>query len=211
LHRTFPRAALSRDSDPEAYDAFMAGLRESFADGPDAPAIAAEHLSRAVERDPEFALAHATLPLVAMSIHLRFAPQRRWLQRAEDHCRRALALDHELPEGHLARAWILWSPAKNFQHADALAALAQVVASRPTLERAHNRMANIYLHIGRLEDARAAHERALQSNPRARTGDLEYFSIYSGTSSARKKRQKPGTDNARRMSARSRPGSLPRC
>ena len=31
----------------------MAGLRESFADQPDALRIAAEHLSRAVERDPD--------------------------------------------------------------------------------------------------------------------------------------------------------------
>ena len=183
LHRRFPRAAPSRDrysSDPEAYNAFMAGLRESFSDQPDTLAIAAEHLSRAVERDPEFALAHATLSLVAMHIHFEFDPQRRWLQRAEDHCRLALALDRELPEGHLARAFILWSPAKNFQHFDALAALEQVLASRPTLERAHNRMSGIYLHIGRLEDARAAHERALRSNPRTRTGNLEYLYIYSG-------------------------------
>ena len=114
LHRRFPRAALSRDrysSDPEAY---MAGLRESFSDQPDKLAIAAEHLLRAVERDPEFALAHATLALVATNIYFEFDPQRRWLQRAEDHCRLALALDHELPEGHLARAWLLWSPARNF-------------------------------------------------------------------------------------------------
>ncbi len=183
LHRRFPRAVPSRErysSDPEAYNAFMAGLRESFGDGPEPLGIAAEHLTHAVERDPEFALAHATLSLVAMNIHLHFDPQRRWLQRAEDHCRLALTLDPELPEGHLARAWILWSPAKNFQEAEALAALEQVIARRPTLERAHNRMANIYLHVGRLEEARSAHERALRSNPRARTGNLEYFYIYSG-------------------------------
>jgi eukaryotic-like serine/threonine-protein kinase len=183
LHRRFPGAALSRDrysSDREAYNAFMAGLRESFGDQPDTLTIAAEHLSRAVERDPDFALAHATLSLVAMNIHFQFDPQRRWLRRAEDHCRLALALDHELPEGQLARAWILWSPAKNFQHLEALAALDQVLASRPTLERAHNRRATISLHIGRLEDARVAHEQALQSNPRTRTGNLEYFLIYSG-------------------------------
>ena len=134
----------------------------------------------AVERDPEFALAHATLSFVSMNIHFEFDPQRTWLQRAEDHCRLALALDPMLPEGHLARAWILWSPAKNFQHAEAIAALEQVLAARPNLERAHNRMASICLHIGRLEEARIAHEQALRSNPRTRTGNLEYFYIFSG-------------------------------
>ena len=36
------------------------------------------------------------------------------------------------------------------------------------------------MHIGRLEEARIAHEQALRSNPRTRTGNLEYFYIYSG-------------------------------
>jgi hypothetical protein len=65
-------------------------------------------------------------------------PQRTLLERAEHHCRRALALDPVLPEGHLARAFILWSPAKNFQHAESIAALEQVLAAQPNLERAHN-------------------------------------------------------------------------
>ena len=184
LHTRFPLAApMSRDrysSDPDAYNAFMAGLRESSADQPDALRIAAEHLSRAVERDPDFALAHATLSLVSMNLHFQFDAQRMWLQQAEDHCRLALTIDPALPEGHLARAWILWSPAKNFQHAEAIAALERVLAARPTLERAHNRMATICLHIGRLEEGRFAHEQALRSNPRTRTGNLEYFYIYSG-------------------------------
>jgi adenylate cyclase len=80
----------------------------------------------------------------------------------------------------LARAWVLWSPAKNFQHAEAIAELEQVLAARPNLERAHNRMATICLHIGRLDEARIAHEQSLRSNPRTRTGNLEYFQIYSG-------------------------------
>lgn len=184
LHSRFNSApGRSRDrysSDPEAYNAFMAGLRDSAADQLETLRIAAEHLARAVEHDPGFALAHATLSLVCMHIHFDLDPQRSWLRQAEDHCARALELDPELPEGHLARAWILWSPAKGFQHAQAIASLDRVLAARPNLERAHNRMASICLHIGRLREGRLAHERALRSNPRTRTGNLEYFHIYSG-------------------------------
>jgi adenylate cyclase len=184
LHSRFPSAVpKSRDrysSDPDAYNEYMGGLHESVSDEQNTLRSAAEHLSRAVERDPEFALAHALLSFVSMNIHFHFDPQRTWLQRAEDHCRLALTLDPMLPEGHLARAWILWSPAKNFQHAEAITALEQVLAARPNLERAHNRMATICLHIGRLEEARIAHEQSLRSNPRTRTGNLEYFYIYSG-------------------------------
>ncbi|OFW04129.1 MAG: hypothetical protein A3H96_17550 [Acidobacteria bacterium RIFCSPLOWO2_02_FULL_67_36] len=184
LHSRFPSAVpKSRDrysSDPEAYNEFMAGLRESSADQPETLRIAVKHLSSAVERDPDFALAHAALSFVSMNMHFQFDSQRMWLQQAEDHCRRALALDPTLPEGHLARAWILWSPARNFQHAEAIAALEQVLVARPNLERAHNRMATICMHIGRLEEGRLAHEQALRSNPKTRTGNLEYFYIYSG-------------------------------
>jgi serine/threonine protein kinase/Flp pilus assembly protein TadD len=184
MHSRFPSGVVrSRDrysSDPEAYNDFMAGLRESASDRSDRLLIAAEQLSSAVARDPEFALAHAMLSFVSMTIHFEFDSQRMWLQQAEDHCRLALALDPALPEGHLARSWILWSPAKNFQHAEAIAALEQVLAARPNLERAHNRMSSICLHIGRLQEARIAHEQALLSNPRTRTGNLEWVYLLSG-------------------------------
>jgi serine/threonine protein kinase len=183
LQSRFPLAVpRSRDrysSDPEAYNEFMAGLRESSSDRQDMLRSAAEHLSRAVERDPEFALAHATLSFVAMNMYFGFDPQRTWLQQAEDHCHRALALDPALPEGHLARAWMLWSPAKNFQHAGAIAALEQVLVARPNLERALNRMSSVCLHIGRLPEARVAYERARRANPQTRTGNLEFIHIYS--------------------------------
>jgi tetratricopeptide (TPR) repeat protein len=184
LHRRFPTSVpKSRDRytrNPRAYDDFMAGLRDSFGDGPDTLRAAAVHLSRAIERDPNFALAHAMLSLVSMDIHFSHDPQRTWLNQAEEHCRRALALDAALPEGQLARAWILWSPAKNFQHAEAIAALEQVLNARPNLERAHNRMSGICGHIGRLPEARRAHERAQCANPKTRTGNLEWTHIYSG-------------------------------
>jgi DNA-binding SARP family transcriptional activator/Tfp pilus assembly protein PilF len=184
LQSRFPLAVpKSRDrysNDPEAYNEFMAGLRESSSGEQDMLRSAAAHLSRSVERDPEFALAHATLSLVSMDMHFHFDPQRTWLRRAEGHCRQALALDPALPEGHLAQAWILWSPAKNFQHAEAIAALEQVLAARPNFERAHNRMATICTHIGRLQEAHMAHEQAQRVNPKTRTGNLEWFYIFSG-------------------------------
>lgn len=81
-----------------------------------------------------------------------------------------MALDPALPEGHLARAFILWSPAKGFQHAEALDVLGRVVAVQPSYEQAHNRIAQICHHIGRLEEGRQAHATAQRSNPRTRSG-----------------------------------------
>jgi tetratricopeptide (TPR) repeat protein len=115
-----------------------------------------------------------------MQIHFAFDAQRTWLEKAEHHCSRALALDPGLPEGHWARSAILWSPARNFQHADAIAALERVLAARPNFDRAHNRMAAICLHIGRFDEARIAHEESQRSNPKNRNYNLEYIYLYSG-------------------------------
>jgi TolB-like protein/Flp pilus assembly protein TadD len=184
LQRRFPSSMRrSRDrysNDPGAYNEFIAGLRDSASDSVDTLRAAAEHLSTATERDPEFALAYATRSLVSMNLHFQFDAQHTRLQQAEDQCRTALALDPTLPEGHLARAWILWSPAKNFQHAEAIAALQQVLVARPNHERAHNRMSSICLHIGRLEEARIAHERAQRATSDTRSGNLEWFYLMSG-------------------------------
>jgi len=93
-----------------------------------------------------------------MQMHFYFDTQRTWLEKAERHCQRALMLDPELAEAHWARAAILWSPAKNFQHAEAIAALERVLEARPNFDRAHNRMAAICLHIGRKGDGMVGKE-----------------------------------------------------
>jgi TolB-like protein len=184
LHRRFPPTiARSRDrysDDSEAYDEYMTGLLEGCSGDKPTLQSAAAHLTRAVERDPRFALAHATLSLVCMDMHFSFDTQRTWLSKAEEHCRLSLALDDALPEGQLARSWILWSPAKGFQHIEAIAALERVLAARPHLERAHNRMSGICGHIGRLPEAQLAHERAQCANPLTRSGNLEWLYIYRG-------------------------------
>jgi tetratricopeptide (TPR) repeat protein len=168
LPLTLRRAADRYSSDTRAFDEFMAGFQESYSGRQEILISAAEHLSRAVGIDPKFPIAHATLALVSAHLYSEFDPQRSWLDKAEHHCREALSLDPALPEGHLARASILWSPAKNFQHAETIAALEQALEAQPNLEGAHNRMSSVCWHIGRTEDAHIANERAQQSNPKAR-------------------------------------------
>ncbi len=79
LRKRFPPAVpKSRDrysSDPEAYNEFMAGLRESYSDRPETIGSAIQHLSKAVERDPELALAHAWLSVASMNMHFEFDPR----------------------------------------------------------------------------------------------------------------------------------------
>jgi serine/threonine protein kinase/Tfp pilus assembly protein PilF len=202
----------SRDrysSDPEAYGEFMTGLRASYGDSPEEFQSAVQHLSRAIEFDAEFALAHAWLSHVSMQMHYYFDPHRAWLEKAEYHYERALTLDPDLPEAHWARSAILWSSAKNFQHEEAIAALQRVLAARPNFDRAHNRMAAICMHIGRLQEARIADERAQRCNPKNRSYNREFICQYGGDFARAKEfgeawfRESPRNKNALWYSAHS--------
>ena len=100
--------------DPLAYAEFMRGYRLSASTDRNTVEEATQHLTNAVTRDPGFALAHASLSLTSATRHFEFDPAMVWLEKAEFHCSRALEIDPDLPEGHVARAFLLWGPSKNF-------------------------------------------------------------------------------------------------
>jgi DNA-binding winged helix-turn-helix (wHTH) protein/tetratricopeptide (TPR) repeat protein len=152
--------------DPVAYAEFVRGYRLSSSGDPALLEEAATRLSNAVTRDPGFSLAHATLSLVCATRHFEFDPASIWLEKAEFHCRRALEVDPDLPEGHVANAFLLWGPSKNFQHLEAIAELRRALALQKNLPQAYNRLGTILAHIGLLDHAREIYERGRPFHPR---------------------------------------------
>ena len=152
--------------DPLAYAEFIRGYRLSSSGDPVLLDEAAQRLSTAVARDPGFSLAHATLSFVCATRHFEFDPGSMWLEKAEFHCRRALEVDPDLPEGHVANAFLLWGPSKNFQHLEAIAELRRALALQNNLPHAYNRLGTILAHIGLLDHAREMYERGRPFHPK---------------------------------------------
>jgi DNA-binding winged helix-turn-helix (wHTH) protein/tetratricopeptide (TPR) repeat protein len=152
--------------DPLAYAEFMRGYRLSASGDASMMDKASQHLANAVTRDPAFALAHATLSLACATRHFEFDPASVWLEKAEFHCRRALDIDPDLPEGYVARAFLLWGPSKNFQHLEAIADLKRALALQNNLSHAYNRLGTILAHIGLLDHAREMYERGRDFHPK---------------------------------------------
>ena len=152
--------------DPMAYTEFIRGYRLGSSGDPAKLEEAAQHLSNAITRDPAFSLAHAGLSLVCATRHFEVDPASEWLEKAEFHCRRALELDPELPEGHVAKAFLLWGPSKNFQHLEAIVELKRALALQNNQPQAYNRLGSILAHIGLLDHAREMFERARPFHPR---------------------------------------------
>jgi DNA-binding winged helix-turn-helix (wHTH) protein/tetratricopeptide (TPR) repeat protein len=152
--------------DPMAYAEFMRGYRITASGDASQMDQASHHLSNAVTRDPAFALAHATLSFACTTRHFEFDPASVWLEKAEFHCQRALQIDRNLPEGHVARAFLLWGPSKNFQHLEAIADLKRALALQSNLPHAYNRLGSILAHIGLLDHSLAMFERGRPFQPR---------------------------------------------
>ena len=126
---------------------------------------AAQHLTNAVMRDPNFALAHATLSFACTTRHFESDTANVWLEKAEFHCRRAL----EIEPGHCQRdTWhrrsLLWGPSKNFQHLEAITDLKRAIHLQNNLPHAYNRLGTILAHIGLLDRARDVRARAVVSS-----------------------------------------------
>jgi DNA-binding winged helix-turn-helix (wHTH) protein/tetratricopeptide (TPR) repeat protein len=152
--------------DPMAYAEFMRGYKFSSSGNPAMLDEAARHLSNAVARDPAFSLAHAVLSVVCATRHFELDPSTSWWEKAEFHCCRALDLDPNLPEGHVARAFLYWGPSRNFQHLEAIDELKRALALQNNQPQAYNRLGTILAHIGLLEHARGMYERARPFHPR---------------------------------------------
>jgi DNA-binding winged helix-turn-helix (wHTH) protein/tetratricopeptide (TPR) repeat protein len=152
--------------DPMAYAEFMRGYKLSSSGNPAMLEEAARHLSNAVARDPAFSLAHAALSVVCATRHFEFDPSSAWSEKAEFHCCRALDLDPNLPEGHVARAFLFWGPSRNFQHLEAIDELKRALVLQNNQPQAYNRLGTILAHIGLLDHAREMFERARPFHPR---------------------------------------------
>ena len=162
--QTAPTQRYSKDQ--LAYAEFMRGYRLSSAGDHALLDEAVQRLSNAVTRDPSFALAHATLSLACATRYLEVDPASKWSEKAEFHCARALELSRDLPEAHVAKAFLLWSPLKNFQHLDAIVELRKAIALQKNLPRAYSRLGTILAHIGLLDRAREMYERGRPFQPK---------------------------------------------
>jgi len=90
-------------SNPEAYDAYLRGraLVEYF-DRADKLEAGRRHFEKALQSDPNYALALAGMSRVDGQYYRNINPDESRLRRAEEYAQRALAIDPQLAEGHVA-------------------------------------------------------------------------------------------------------------
>jgi len=114
---------------PEAYDSFLRGrvLVEYF-DRPEKLEAARQHFERALRSDPNYALALAGLARVEQEYYRNLDPDESHLQRAEQFAKRALTIDPQLAEAHVALGAVY---ANRFDYARAAEKFREVIRLEP--------------------------------------------------------------------------------
>jgi len=149
----------------EAYDAYLKGLylfnRRSESNNDKAIKVFEE----ATGLDPTFALAYAGIAFAYIERFFTYTPAKEWEDKAFAALERALELDPDLAEAHVAKGNLLWTKSRGFPHREAIDEYERAIELKPDLARAHVELARVFWHVGALNRAYAAFERALRIDP----------------------------------------------
>jgi TolB-like protein/DNA-binding winged helix-turn-helix (wHTH) protein len=173
-------AVLARPTENmEAYQAYLLGVQflQRSSDEPDMR-LAIEMLERAVELDPEFALAHARLSeTYSFIFHAGFmGKSEEVLTKAKDSAERALELQPGLPEAQRALGWYHYRGFRDYDLArEHFAAAAERLPNDPGVLSATFAIAR---RMGRWDEAIAAVERWRGVDPNNSVVDMELLTTY---------------------------------
>jgi serine/threonine protein kinase len=163
-----------------AYDLYIRGKVKVQNVNADENQAAINLLEQAVATDPNYAEAWAALAKGYVFKSFNFAPgseQKKLNEDVEVAVEKALDLNPNLPEGHLARGLVLWTHAKRFPHEQAIQALKRAIALKPDFDEAHQWLGAVYIHIGLFDEAAQEISKTLGINPSNTTVRLRMLAV----------------------------------
>jgi serine/threonine-protein kinase len=150
----------------EAYQLYLKGyyyLSQGSKEGWDK---SVEHFTKAVERDPAFALMHVGLADAYYQASNVYLPGHAAIPKAVASATRAVALDSQLAEAHIVLASIrFW---RDWNWAEAEREFKQALTLAPGSALAHDGYGSYLITVKRFDEARAMFERAQELDPHSR-------------------------------------------
>lgn len=162
--------------EPAAYDFYLRGLgylQDYHKAENISSAIAL--FGRALERDPNYALAYAGLG-EAYWARYDATNETEWLDQATRSCERAVALDSDSAPGHTCLGTVYTSRGRYEEGVDQFK---KAVQMDPTSEGAYRGLASAYERLGKLSEAEETYHLAIQVRPQYWAGYLWLGSFYS--------------------------------
>ena len=165
-------------SNPIAYEYYVRGVysldQRGFGTGAKRQMeTTIEYFKKAIEADPNYALAHAQLANAYIWTAIFIEEQAVWAERAKAEINRADALDPQLAETRVARHWLLCSAYEGWQSEAAVRELLLAQQLNPNV--GHVELGSVYYHLGLEDLGDRAYQRALDIDP---TSDYVRYMTY---------------------------------
>jgi tetratricopeptide (TPR) repeat protein len=161
---------------PEAYELYMKGeyhLDPLHIDDLDSSIF---FLTKAIDADPKFALAHAELSRAYSFMNYFFDTT--YSEKAYIEAEKSLYLNSELGEGYFARAYCSWNFQNKFPHEKTIREYKKAIALNPDLDEAYHYLGILYYHVGLIQESIDAFSKALKINPNNKIATADFVSSY---------------------------------
>jgi tetratricopeptide (TPR) repeat protein len=135
-------------------------------------------LTKAIEADSLFALAHAKLSMVYSFKNYFHDPKGGYNEKAFIEAEKSLYLNPDLAEGYFARAYSTWNLQDKFPHEKVIRNYKKAIALKPDMDEAYEYLGVVYFHIGLIREALKAYNKALKINPDNKFAALELAGCY---------------------------------
>jgi len=123
-------------------------------------------LEQSTALDQKFGPSQALLGYVYGVKSFNYRPEDpQWIEKGYAAVEKALALDPQSSDAHLARGTLLWRHSQGFPHLEALAEYRQSIAARPNFDEAWHERGIVLFHVGHLEAGLRAVQQAIALNP----------------------------------------------
>jgi non-specific serine/threonine protein kinase len=145
------KAALSQKptENLQAYDLYLRGKSYARRLTQKDLEFALRMFESAVALDPKFALAFAGIANVWAQDHYWHATGSEWIERAQAAAEKAVSLQPDLPEAHVARGWVFYS---NNQHEHAVTEGKIAIKQKPDCEGVYYMMGRALFALGRYQE-----------------------------------------------------------
>jgi serine/threonine-protein kinase len=158
------RLASARQVNPQAYEAYLKGMSHIYKLTPPEIDAALHYFEKALEADPDYALAYAGISLVwGVRQQMGLISPSEATPKAKAAAQKALVLDDTLPEIHYQwagiKTWIDWDWEAGEQ------AYKRALELKPNFPEALVYYSNLLCYRGRMDEALAMAERAMQLDP----------------------------------------------
>ena len=167
-------------SNPVAYEFYLKGMYnvdQRLRDPALYTGIAIDMYKKAIEADPNFALAHAQLAYVYITRAVFLEPTRAALvEQAKEEVKRAEELDPDLAEIHLVRFQLLYSEFEGYQAEAATREVLKAIRLNPNV--GHPQLVYMFNHLGLEDLAERELARTLELDPTSEARNGEGLLMY---------------------------------